>query len=186
MIKTNYHIDTKFCNHAKGSIESFGLRPRDEKLLKTLFLDLLALFEKDFKNSTTIQKVFVYLYTIKKPGQKYKDKLIVKCDLETDFHPDYFNHTENICSIFDFDMIGSFVHFDLIYKFYENPSITNKTKEKTNKILGKMNQKKISMEINTSGFANPLKRQYPSKKLLKLCLKTRNQCNYWFKRSFIK
>jgi histidinol-phosphatase (PHP family) len=216
LIKTDYHIHTKFCNHAKGSIEDFILKSIEKGLSEILFLDHLTLFEKDFKNSMTIKEVPLYFYTIKKLANKYKDKIIIKCGLETDFHPEYFDETEKICKKFDFDMIGASVHFvkgfniasrktkdqyahikkdeladeyfkniekmleysffdtvchfDLIYKFSKNPVINPEILEKINKILDKIKQKNISVEINTSGFDNPINRQFPSQKILEKCL----------------
>ncbi|MCB9494226.1 MAG: histidinol-phosphatase [Desulfobacteraceae bacterium] len=216
MIKTDYHIHTKFCNHAKGSIEAYIEKSVQNGISEILFLDHLTLFEKDFKNSMTLREVPLYFYTIKNLKKKFKDKIIVKCGLETDYHPDYFGETEKICEKFDFDMIGASVHFvngfniasrskrheyehidhnelidryfenienmleydffdtvchfDLIYKFIENPVIENKTSKTIDRLLDKMKEKNKSMEVNTSGFYTPLKRQYPSEKILEKCL----------------
>ncbi|MDY0360406.1 MAG: histidinol-phosphatase [Desulforegulaceae bacterium] len=216
LIKTDYHIHTKFCNHAKKSMEAYIEQAVQKGILEILFLDHLTLCEKDFKNSMTIKEVPLYFYTIKNLKKKFKDKIIVKCGLETDFHPDYFEKTEKICKKFDFDMIGASVHFvkgfniasrskrqeyqhidhnelvasyfenmenmlefdffdtvchfDLIYKFFENPVIDNKISKTIDRLLDKMKEKNKSMEVNTSGFYAPLKRQYPSEKILKKCL----------------
>lgn len=216
LIKTDYHIHTKFCNHAKGSIEDFILKSIEKGMSEILFLDHLTLFEKDFKSSMTIKEVPLYFYTVKRLAQKYRDTIIVKCGLETDFHTDSFAQTQEICEKFDFDMIGASVHFvkdfniasrkkrheyahikkdelaeeyfknienmleydffdtvchfDLICKFCENCPIDSKAFETADKILDKIKQKNISVEVNTSGFANPLKRQYPSEKILEKCL----------------
>ncbi|MGM0417767.1 MAG: histidinol-phosphatase [Thermodesulfobacteriota bacterium] len=111
MIKSDYHIHTSFCNHAYESIESFIKKAADKGLNEILFLDHLTLFEKDFKNSMTVKEVPLYFYKVKKAAEKFKNLITVKCGLEVDFHPDYFDETEKICSKYDFDMIGASVHF---------------------------------------------------------------------------
>jgi histidinol-phosphatase (PHP family) len=111
LIKSDYHIHTSFCNHAHESIESFIKKAADKGFNEILFLDHLTLSEKDFKNSMTVKEVPLYFYKIKKASEKFKNIITVKCGLEVDFHPDYFDETEKICSKYDFDMIGASVHF---------------------------------------------------------------------------
>lgn len=111
MINSDYHIHTSFCNHASGSMEEFALQAVKMNFKEILFLDHLTLFEENFKNSMTIKEVPLYLYSIKRLEEKFKDKISIKCGLEVDFHPDFFSETEEICNKFDFDMIGASVHF---------------------------------------------------------------------------
>lgn len=166
----------------------------------------------------TIKEVPLYLYAVKNAAEQFKDKIKVKCGLETDYHPDFFEKTQQICSKFDFDMIGASVHFvnnynivsrskqntyshinhmkivsayfdcmlemlkynffdtichfDVIFKFHKE--LNNNEKEviygKIDKILDIVAQKKISIEINTSGYSHKIKRQYPAKEIIQKCV----------------
>lgn len=125
MICADYHIHTKFCNHAEESIFQYINQAIKCGLKEILFLDHLTLFEQDFKNSMTIKEVPLYLYAVRNAAEQFKDKIKVKCGLETDYHPNFFHKTQEICSKFDFDMIGASVHF------VDNYNIVSRSRQKT-------------------------------------------------------
>lgn len=110
-MNTDYHIHTRFCNHASGSMKDFIESAINKELNEISFLDHLTLFEKDFKNSMTDKEVGLYLYSIKKLALEYKYKISIKSGLEVDYHPDFFKTSEKIISKYDFDLIGASVHF---------------------------------------------------------------------------
>ncbi|PIE75325.1 MAG: hypothetical protein CSA18_00475 [Deltaproteobacteria bacterium] len=71
----------------------------------------------------------------------------------------------------EYGFIDTVCHFDLIFKFgiSENLYIDEKINSCINSIIDIIAEKKISMEINTSGFTHPVKRQYPSFDIIKKC-----------------
>jgi histidinol-phosphatase (PHP family) len=107
----DYHVHTRLCNHAHGTMEQYILSAIEKGLAEICFLDHLTLDEKGCALSMGPDDVPLYLYAARRLGDIYKDRIIVKAGLEVDFTPD---HAATACTIlerFSFDVIGGSIHF---------------------------------------------------------------------------
>lgn len=78
----------------------------------------------------------------------------------------YLNHLEKMLDYRCFDVI---CHIDLIKKFGQKPS--RSLEQKIDEILSIINDKDITIEVNTSGYDHPVGDIYPSLEILEKCHK---------------
>ena len=77
------------------------------------------------------------------------------------------NYLKNLDDMIDADMIDMICHLDVVKKFGRRPPAH--FDEKFDEILSKISYKKVTMELNTSGYNHAASEFYPSPPLLKKC-----------------
>ena len=107
----DYHVHTRLCNHANGTMEQYIQHAIEKGLSEICFLDHLTLDEKGCDLSMGPDDVPLYLYAVRRLGDIFQDRIKVRAGLEVDFSP---AHAETACKIlerFSFDVIGGSIHF---------------------------------------------------------------------------
>ena len=107
----DYHVHTRLCNHANGTMVQYIQSAIDKGLSEICFLDHLTLNEMGCDLSMGIDDVPLYLYAARRLGDQYKDRITVKAGLEIDFTPMYAETAAAVTERFSFDVIGGSVHF---------------------------------------------------------------------------
>jgi histidinol-phosphatase (PHP family) len=79
------------------------------------------------------------------------------------------NYLKNLDDMIDADMVDMICHLDVVKKFGRRPAAH--VDEKFDEILSKISYKKITLELNTSGYNHAASEFYPSTPLLSKCFK---------------
>ncbi|MBF0118542.1 MAG: histidinol-phosphatase HisJ family protein [Desulfobacterales bacterium] len=85
----------------------------------------------------------------------------------TDINDLYAKYFEEIDKMLDFDYFDVVCHIDIIKKFGYTPKRT--FEKEIDLILKKIKKKNLVLELNTNGYKQPIKEQYPSSWILKQC-----------------
>lgn len=107
----NYHVHTPLCNHATGSMSEYIRHAVGLGMAEICFLDHLTLNPADKGLSMALKEVPLYYQSARQLAFHYRDELTVKVGLEIDFHPDFTPLIQSLVGQFDFDVVGSSVHF---------------------------------------------------------------------------
>lgn len=88
-------------------------------------------------------------------------------------HEEIFDaYLTNLEKMLEFNFFDTLCHIDVISKFDKQINMKNRSiLKRIQKIIDKIAQKNLCVEVNTSGFNHPVKRQYPDIEILKLCHK---------------
>ncbi len=107
----DYHIHTLLCNHAKEGMDKYIKKAISLNLKEICFLDHLTFSDSGKALSMNTKEVPMYFYAVKYFADKYKKKIKIKAGLEIDFNIKHVNLIEKIVNTYNFDVIGSSVHF---------------------------------------------------------------------------
>ncbi len=107
----DYHVHTRLCNHAHGTMEQYIRCAIEKGLSEICFLDHLTLNEGGCDLSMGIDDVPLYLYAVRRLGNAYKNRIAVKAGLEVDFTPIHAETAARILERFSFDVVGGSIHF---------------------------------------------------------------------------
>ncbi len=107
----DYHLHTLFCNHATGGMERYIQSAIDLGLQEICFLDHLTFQEAGQYNAMFPLEVPMYVNAARRLARQYRDRISVRVGLEIDFSPRHADQCRNIVNTFDFDVVGSSVHF---------------------------------------------------------------------------
>jgi histidinol-phosphatase (PHP family) len=107
----DYHVHTRLCNHASGTMEQYIRCAIEKGLSEFCFLDHLTLNENGRDQSMGPDDVPLYVYAVRRLQDKYKNKIDIKLGLEVDFTPIHAETALDIINRFSFDMIGGSIHF---------------------------------------------------------------------------
>lgn len=107
----DYHVHTRLCNHAKGSMEAYIQKAIDVGLKEICFLDHLTMHESGKTLSMSLEEVPFYFQAAQVLKQKYKNVIKVKVGLEIDFSQAHIDIFHDITETYSFDVIGSSLHF---------------------------------------------------------------------------
>ncbi len=107
----DYHVHTRLCNHAHGTMAQYIECAIEKGLSEICFLDHLTLNEKGCDLSMGIDDVPLYLYAVRRLGETYQGRISVKAGLEVDFTPAHAETAARVLEQFSFDVIGGSVHF---------------------------------------------------------------------------
>lgn len=110
-MRINYHVHTPLCNHAAGTMPEYICRAISLGFSEICFLDHLTLNPADKGLTMRIEEVPLYFHSVRRLAQRYKDEIRVKVGLEIDYHPDFTELIHEVVATFDFDVIGSSIHY---------------------------------------------------------------------------
>lgn len=106
----DYHIHTRLCNHADGTMQDYVRRAVSIGLQEICFLDHLTLADRGKNSSMALNEVGLYFQAAQNLKQAYSDRIAVKVGLETDFDRQHADCYREISQTFAFDVIGSSIH----------------------------------------------------------------------------
>lgn len=107
----DYHVHTRLCNHAEGTMEAYILRAVDIGLQDICFLDHLTLQPLGNHLSMSLAEVSFYVQALQVLKERYKGAIQVKIGLEIDYDPQYTALLQETIARFPFDVIGGALHF---------------------------------------------------------------------------
>lgn len=107
----DYHVHTSLCNHATGSMEQYVRAAVARGLTTICFLDHLTFQEAGRYHAMSPREVPMYVNAARRLARQYRKKITVRVGLETDFSPRHVDQCIEIVDTFDFDVVGSSVHF---------------------------------------------------------------------------
>ncbi len=81
----------------------------------------------------------------------------------------YALYLESLDKMLDYSYFDVVCHLDLVKKFGGNPS--RSFENEFDCIIGRIGRKKLTVEVNTSGYSHPAKEAYPSFDIIKKCCK---------------
>ncbi len=114
-IKNNFHTHSKRCKHAFGSEEDY-VRSAIANGLSTLgFSDHTPYpyADADFGRRMDFEELGDYLDTLNKLSEKYRDKIVVRKGLETEYLPKYRSYYEELLGKWGFEYLLLGEHFYL-------------------------------------------------------------------------
>jgi histidinol-phosphatase (PHP family) len=106
----DYHVHTRLCNHADGTIGDYVRQAVSLGLKEICFLDHLTLGDRGSNSSMAIDEVGLYHQTVQHIKRATVGQINVKVGLETDFDPQYIDLYREIVQAFSFDVIGCSIH----------------------------------------------------------------------------
>ncbi|MDX9785373.1 MAG: histidinol-phosphatase [Desulfobacterales bacterium] len=110
-MRINYHIHTPLCNHATGTMPEYIRQAIALGFTEICFLDHLTLNAADRGLTMSIEEVPLYYHSARRLANQFRDDILVKVGLEIDYHPDVVGSIDDIVNTFDFDAIGSSIHY---------------------------------------------------------------------------
>ena len=106
----DYHVHTRLCNHADGSMAAFIQRAIDSGFREICFLDHLTITSAATPMTMAVAEVPLYFQSLQRLKRVYSDRIDVKVGLEIEFHPRYTHLFQQIVDDFAFDAVGSSIH----------------------------------------------------------------------------
>ncbi len=107
----DYHVHTRLCNHAHGTMEQYIGCAIDKGLSEICFLDHLTLNKQGRDLAMDPVAVPLYIYAARRLAEKYKNRIEVKVGMEVDYTPAHAEEASAILDRFSLDVIGGSVHF---------------------------------------------------------------------------
>ena len=107
----DYHVHTRLCNHARGRLSDYVHEARAKGIRELAFLDHLTLEPSASRSSMSPEEVPFYVNAVRELARAWKGHVAVRAGLEIDFCPEAIATIEEIVSTFDFDLIGTSIHF---------------------------------------------------------------------------
>ena len=106
----DYHVHTRLCNHADGSMAAFIQRAIDSGFKEICFLDHLTITGSATPMTMAVAEVPLYFQSLQRLKRAYSDRIDVKVGLEIEFHPRHTRLFRQIVEDFAFDAVGSSIH----------------------------------------------------------------------------
>ena len=106
----DYHVHTRLCNHADGSMKAFVQQAIDIGFEEICFLDHLTITDSARPMTMDVAEVPLYFQSIQVLKRRFSDQISIKAGLEIEFHPKYTGLFQQIVDDFAFDVIGSSIH----------------------------------------------------------------------------
>lgn len=107
----DYHVHTQLCNHATGTMEEYVQAAIGNGLETICFLDHLTFQEAGRTKAMLPREVPMYVDAARRLGRRYQNRITVRVGMEVDFSPRHVDACRQILNTFDFDVVGSSVHF---------------------------------------------------------------------------
>ena len=107
----DYHIHTRLCNHARGSMEAYIKKGIQEGLKEICFLDHLTIQDEGKGLSMLPSEVPLYFQALQYFKNSYNGLIDIKAGLEVDFNPVHAQLFEDIINTYAFDLITGSLHF---------------------------------------------------------------------------
>ncbi|MBW2370685.1 MAG: histidinol-phosphatase, partial [Deltaproteobacteria bacterium] len=107
----NYHVHTRLCNHAHGTMANYIRSAVKMGLSEICFLDHLTLNPADRGLAMSAEEVPLYFFAVRDLADRFQERISVKVGLEVEYYPPCLAQIEQIVSRFSFDIIGCSVHF---------------------------------------------------------------------------
>ncbi len=107
----DYHIHTPLCNHAREGMDKYIKKAVSLGLKEICFLDHFTICDSGKILSMNTNEIPMYFYAVKYFADKYKKKIKIKAGLEIDFNLKHIDLINKIVNTYNFDVIGSSVHF---------------------------------------------------------------------------
>lgn len=106
----DYHVHTRLCNHAEGSMVAFIRHAIANGFAEICFLDHLTITDTPRPMTMEVAEVPLYFQALQRLKRHYRDRIAVKVGLEIEFHPQHTGIFKQIVADFAFDIIGSSIH----------------------------------------------------------------------------
>ncbi len=106
----DYHLHTRLCNHAEGSMVAFIRQAVDRGFEEICFLDHLTITDSPRPMTMDVAEVPLYFQTVQRLKRSFSDRIAVRSGLEIEFNPRYTELFKQIVDDFAFDVIGSSIH----------------------------------------------------------------------------
>lgn len=106
----DYHIHTRLCNHADGTMGDYIRHAISIGMQEICFLDHLTLADRGKNSSMAADEVGLYFQAAQSLKLAYGDRIAVKVGLETDFDQLHADRYREITRTFAFDVIASSIH----------------------------------------------------------------------------
>ena len=106
----DYHVHTRLCNHAHGSMNAFVRYAVEHGFEEICFLDHLTITDSPRPMTMEVAEVPLYFQAVQRLKRNFSDRIAVKTGLEIEFHPQYTALFKQIVDDFAFDVIGSSIH----------------------------------------------------------------------------
>jgi histidinol-phosphatase (PHP family) len=107
----DYHVHTRLCNHAEGTMETYVHRAIHIGLREICFMDHLTLQPFEQNLSMSPEEVALYFQALQRLKQRHRHSIQVKIGLEIDYNPEHTDLFQEIVERFSFDVIGGALHF---------------------------------------------------------------------------
>jgi histidinol-phosphatase (PHP family) len=107
----DYHVHTRLCNHATGSMREFVERACALGLEEMAFLDHLTLTPGGQRLSMNPHEVGLYHLAARRLEKQYHKRIKVKIGMEIDYFPQGMGLAKELSCRFDFDVLTASVHF---------------------------------------------------------------------------
>lgn len=133
----DYHVHTRLCNHAAVSMESYIKAAIFKGMREICFLDHLTLQKGGRHLSMTLDEVPLYFQRVQTFKYRYADDIKIKVGLELDYHPDFISVFKEITDKYDFDLIGSSVHFLDSWNMVSRKSLPSYSEKNIDHIYGR-------------------------------------------------
>ena len=207
----DYHLHTRLCNHADGSMEAYVGNAVGRGLKEICFLEHLTLTESGRAMSMRLSEVGLYFEAAQALKRRHRGGIAVKCGLEISFDPQYADTFAGVVGTYAFDAIGCSLHFpetverglrtasgdpqpdpnaDEVYAIYlqqlqrmldwdffdivchldlikkHAPGSRRPLVEAYDRIVSRIRQRNLTVELNTSGWDHEPGEPYPAKEIL--------------------
>jgi histidinol-phosphatase (PHP family) len=106
----DYHVHTRLCNHAEGSMTAFIQHAVQRGFAEICFLDHLTITDSPRPMTMAVAEVPLYFQAVQRLKRTYSDQIAIKAGLEIEFNPQYTELFAQLVDDFAFDVIGSSIH----------------------------------------------------------------------------
>ena len=106
----DYHVHTRLCNHAEGSMTAFIEHAVALGFEQICFLDHLTITDSPRPMTMEVAEVPLYFQAVQRLKRIYGDRISVKAGLEIEYNPQYTDLFTQIVDDFAFDVVGSSIH----------------------------------------------------------------------------
>ncbi|MDI6795618.1 MAG: histidinol-phosphatase [Desulfatibacillaceae bacterium] len=107
----DYHVHTRLCNHATGSMGEFVEQACALGLEEMAFLDHLTLTPGGQRLSMSPHELGLYHLAARRLARQYQGRIRVRIGIEIDYFPQAMGLAKELSSRFDFDVLTASVHF---------------------------------------------------------------------------
>jgi histidinol-phosphatase (PHP family) len=206
----DYHLHTRLCNHAEGSMTAYVRRAVARGMKEICFLEHLTLTESGRAMSMRLSELPLYFEAVQALKRRHRGRIDVKCGLEISFDPQYADTFAEVVGTYAFDAVGCSLHFpetidrgrgaapgrpanlsvDEVYAIYlqqmlqmldwdffdivchldlvkkHAPGSRRCPVEAYDRIVSRIRQRDLTVELNTSGWDHVPGEPYPAMAIL--------------------
>ena len=110
-IMIDYHLHTRLCKHAGGSVEEYVEAAIERGISEIAFTDHIPLpAQFDQAHRMEPEQLDTYVNWVRQAGDKYQD-ITIRLGIEADYYRGFERYTEDLLKRYDFDVVIMSVHF---------------------------------------------------------------------------